>query len=125
MTGCIESSFQLATESRLPEWFTVQPELTRTDLSVTLDLYAPLRGPDAKFVLKDRNGKQLAEVKAKTKELSPSLYSVVTETGIAETIKLKPYRRNDNMEENGIPVALFYVIDDGEVGKESSPVPQK
>jgi hypothetical protein len=119
MTGCIESSFNLASESRLPRWITLPPGLTRADVSVTLNLYAPLRGPDARFVLTDRKGKKLAEVKGKTKELSPSMYyRIVTEKGITEIIKLKPYREHENMEQNGRAVALFYVIDDLAVSKE-------
>ena len=84
-----------------------------------MNLYAPLRGPDARFVLTDRKGKKLAEVKGKTKELSPSMYyRIVTEKGITEIIKLKPYREHENMEQNGRAVALFYVIDDLAVSKE-------
>ncbi len=125
MTGCVESSFKLARESRLPKWFTVPPGLTRTDVSVTLNFYtSPLRGPDAKFILKDRNGKKLAAVKGRTKELSPLTCRVVTEKGAAEVIRLKPYRRNDNMEENGTPVALFYVIDDPAEETESLALPK-
>jgi hypothetical protein len=59
---------------------TLPPGLTRADVSVTLNLYAPLLGPDAKFVLTDRKGKKLAEVKGKTKESIPSMYyQIVTE----------------------------------------------
>ena len=53
-------------------------------------------------------------MKGKTKKpLAPSGYDrIVTENGVTEIIKLKPYREHENMEQNGIPVALFYVIDD-------------
>jgi hypothetical protein len=119
ITGCVESTFTLASESKLPRSMTLPPGLTRTDVSVTLNLYAPLRGPDAKFVLTDGEGKKLAEVKGKTKELAPSsYYQIVTEKGITEIIKLKPYREHENMEQNGRAVALFYVIDDPAVRKE-------
>ena len=118
ITGCVESTFTLATESRLPIFVTLPPGLTRSDVSITLNLYAPLRGPDAKFVLTDRKGKKLAEVKGKTKELAPSMYyQIVTEKDITEIIKLKPYREHENMEQNGIAVAQFYVIDDPAVRK--------
>jgi uncharacterized protein YxjI len=76
-----------------------------------LNLYAPLFGPDAKFELTDSKGKTLAEVKGKTKEVTPSIYRIVTEEGTVEVIKLKPYREHENMEQDGIPVARFYVID--------------
>src|SRR5690349_19916664 len=70
-TGCDESSFELASESGLPKCVVIPPGLTRADDSVTLNLYAPLRGPDAKFVLTEGKGKKLAEVKGKMKELTP------------------------------------------------------
>ena len=113
MTGCVESTFTLASESRLPRFVTLPPGLTRTDVSVTLNLYAPLKGPDAKFVLADRKGKKLAEVKGRTTRLtSPTYYRIVTQNGATEIIKLRPYRQHENMEQNGRVVALFYVIDD-------------
>jgi hypothetical protein len=115
ISGCVESSFNLASESRLPRSMTLPPGLTRADVSVTLNLYAPLRGPDAKFILTDRKGKKLAEVIGKTKEVTSSrYYNIVTEKGVTEIIKLKPYREHENMEQNGRAVALFYVIDDSD-----------
>jgi hypothetical protein len=118
LTGCVESTFTLASESTLPKSITLPTGLRRSDVSVTLNLYTPLVGPDAKFVLTDRKGKKLAEVKGKTKELIPSTYyRISTEKGITEIIKLKPYREHENMEQNGVPVALFYVIDDPAVEK--------
>jgi hypothetical protein len=87
---------------------------------VTLNFYdAPLGGADATFSLTDATGKKLAEVKGRTKELTPSMYyRISTEKGITEIIKLKPYQEHENMEQNGIPVARFYVIDDPAVVKE-------
>jgi hypothetical protein len=73
------------------------PGLTRKDVSVTLNLYAEVRGPDAKFILRDRKGKKLAEVKGK---LGHHPFA---------RIELKPYREHENMEQNGRAVALFYV----------------
>jgi hypothetical protein len=57
MTGCLESSFDLAKESRLPRSMTFPLGLTRQDVSVTLNLYSSPLGPDAKFILKDKEGK--------------------------------------------------------------------
>ena len=39
IAGCVESSFELASESRLPRWFDIPEELTRSDLRVTMDYY--------------------------------------------------------------------------------------
>jgi len=96
ITGCVESSFTLANESRLPSCIALPPGLTRKDVSVTLNLYAPLRGPDAKLILKDKRGKKLAEVRGNNATL-------------LRGIELVPYREHANMEQNGRAVALFYV----------------
>jgi hypothetical protein len=112
ITGCVESSFDLANESRLPRSIALPPGLTRKDVSVTLNFYAPLRGPDAKFILKDKKGKKLAEVRGKAIEKISMNCQIVTEKRVTEMIRLKPYRENENMEQNGRAVALFYVIDD-------------
>lgn len=60
--GCVESTFMLDGDSRLPRWFTLPPGLARRDVSVTLNYYT--WGP-AKFILKDWKGKKVAEIKAK------------------------------------------------------------
>lgn len=51
MSGCIESSFNLASESRLPGPMVIPPGVTGTDVSVTLNSYTGVLGPDAKVVL--------------------------------------------------------------------------
>lgn len=118
LAGCVESTFTLASDSKLPKSITLPPRLTRTDVTVKLNLYTPMPGPDAKFILKNRKGKTLAEVKGKAKELIPSSsYRIVTDKGI-DIIRLQPYEEHENMEQNGRAVALFYVIDDTAAGKE-------
>jgi hypothetical protein len=118
LSGCVESTFHLASDSNLPRSVAIPPGLKRSDVAVTLNLYAPLSGPNAKFVLTDRKGRTLAEVKGKTKELSHSMYcQVFTESGVSEIIELKPYREHEGMEQNGRAVALFYVVDDPTVVK--------
>jgi len=37
--GCVESSFELALESRLPIWFTLPPGVKRSDVAVTSDYW--------------------------------------------------------------------------------------
>jgi hypothetical protein len=132
ITGCIESSFNLASESRLPKWITLPPGFSRTDVSVTLDFYSLPLGPDAIFILKDRNGKKLAKLNGKEKNHYPLFlnscpdrfdpgcpsYEVVVVNGITEIIRLRPYVAHENMEQNGRIVALFYVTDDPAVRKE-------
>ena len=64
ITGCVESTFDLASESRLPRGMAIPPGLTRADVSVTLDFYTM---GQAKFTLRDKNGKKLTTVTGKTK----------------------------------------------------------
>lgn len=39
LEGCVESSFDLADEARLPKWFAAPKGLARSDLRVTLDYH--------------------------------------------------------------------------------------
>jgi len=110
ITGCAESTFTLASESRLPKSMTLPPGIPRKDVSVTLEFSTPLRGPNAKFILKDRKGKKLAEIKGKT-EGGSGCSEIITEKGTTETVRLEPYRQHENMEQNGRAVALFYIDD--------------
>jgi hypothetical protein len=120
-TGCIESTFNLARESRLPQGVGIPPGLTRADVSVTVDY--TMRG--AIFTLRDKTGRTLAKVHGKTKgspiylktnaqgrNFAEPGYQFVVINGVTELIKCRPYNANENMVENGRIVALFYVVDD-------------
>lgn len=104
MTGCLESSFNLASESRLPRWITLPPGVTRTDVSITLSYYASPVGDDMIVTLKDRGGKTLAKVSGKmkchTSYSSHPAYEAVVANGITEVIEHK------RME------PVFYITDD-------------
>jgi hypothetical protein len=128
ITGCIESTFNLASESRLPQGVSIPPGLTRADVSVTLD-YIGIS--TARFTLRDNTGKKLTTVYGKTKgnvvylktvtqEPDPrSLsYQLVVINGVTEILENKPYREHENTVQNGKIVALFYVIDDPEIREE-------
>jgi len=123
LSGCLESTFNLANESRLPKCITLPPGLTRADVSVTLNYYTKPLGNDAKFILKDKKGKKLARVNGKVKNLYPLElknsppgfdrgypgYEIVEVNGITEIIehrKMEP---------------IFYVTDDPAVRKELLP----
>jgi len=128
MSGCIESSFNLATESKLPQGVTIPSGVTRADVTVTLDFYT---GGLANFTVRDRTGKKLTTVVGRTKgnpiylkttpkgpdPTSPS-YELVVINGVTEILECRPYEANENMEQNGEIVALFYVIDDPAIRKE-------
>ena len=49
--GCLESSFQLSGESRLPKWFSIPQGENRSDLSVQMDLHSTFDGGKAVFKL--------------------------------------------------------------------------
>jgi hypothetical protein len=113
ISGCVESSFTLSSESRMPACIALPSGLTRKDVSVTLNLSVPIRGDDVSFILKDRRGKELLEIKGRALESGGSLYfHVLTDKGTKDLIELRPYRPHENMEQNGRAVALFSVIDD-------------
>lgn len=119
-TGCIESTFQLADSSRLPKWITIPPELTRKDISVTMNYYVGLFGRSAEFIEKNENGRILSKTSGKERGLCPlqlknpplgsvpgyPKYEIITVDGITEIIEHR------EME------PIFYVNDDPNVRKE-------
>lgn len=117
INGCVESDFDLATESRLPRWFALQPGLTRADVSLEMTYYTL---GDVKFVLRDKNRRVLAKLKGKVRDTHPLLllqpqpgsdafypsYAVVTIKGITEIM------------EHRKPEPIFYILDDPAVRKD-------
>ena len=123
LTGCglfPESSFSLANESRLPKWFTLLPNQTRANVTVTMDYYIDSSGRTATFTLRDSSGAVISKVTGKQKGLDPlqrstrlpgysegyPSYEIITVGGITEIIehrKMEP---------------IFYVTDDPEVKAE-------
>jgi hypothetical protein len=59
MSGCVESYFRIASESRLPRGLEIPPGLTRADVSATVDYYT---SDKAKFILRDKNGREIGMV---------------------------------------------------------------
>jgi hypothetical protein len=115
-----ESTFELASESRLPKWNTLPPGLTRADVSITMSYYVMPWGRSATFILQDAKGKIRTKVTGKTRGLGPNqlkhpppgfppgypAYEVITVNGITEII------------EHRKPEAKFYITDDPAVSKE-------
>lgn len=107
LTGCLESSFQLADESRLPVWIKLPPGLKRQDVSLTLNYYTNPFGATAKFILKNRRGDVLEAVSGTDKPINgvseyPS-FVLVKVNGVSEIIehrKMEP---------------IFYVSDDASI----------
>jgi hypothetical protein len=115
-----ESTFELASESRLPKWITTPPGLTRADVSITMSYYIKPWGGSAIFMLKDAKGQIRIKLYGKVKGLEPfqlkhappgfpagyPSYEIITVNGITEIIehrKMEP---------------IFYITDDAAVWKE-------
>jgi hypothetical protein len=121
--GCAwfpESTFELASESRLPKWLTLPPGLTRADVSITMSYYVMPWGRSATFILQNKKGQTLKEVDGKEKGLEPlqlnhpppgfpegyPAYEIITVNGITEII------------EHRKPEPIFYITDDPAVWNE-------
>ena len=120
--GCeflAESTFSLASDSRLPRWVTLPPELTRAHASLTMSYYVmPWRR--AQFILRDENGHVLKKEDGKMRCSAPfelknppqgfpsgyPAYEAITVRGVTEIIEHK------KME------PIFYVTDDTAVWKQ-------
>jgi hypothetical protein len=115
-----ESTFELASESRLPKWITIPSGLTRADVSITMSYYSKLWGWSAVFTLKDTKGQIRTKVYGTEKGRGPlylkhpplgfplgyPAYGVITVNGITDIIehrKMEP---------------IFYITDDPAVWKE-------
>jgi hypothetical protein len=115
-----ESTFELASESRLPKWITLPPGLTRADVSITMSYYVKPWGRTSTFLLKDTKGQVRTKVYGKDRGLGPNqlkhpppgsppgypAYEVITVNGITDIIehrKMEP---------------IFYITDDPAVWKE-------
>jgi hypothetical protein len=121
--GCAwfpESTFELASESRLPKWITLPPGLTRADVSIKMSCYIMPWGRSATFTVQDTKGQIRTKVGGKAKGLEPfhlehpppgfppgyPSYEIITVNGITEII------------ENRQPEPIFYITDDPAVWKE-------
>ncbi len=122
LAGCLESSFELAPESRLPKWLEAPKGVPRSDLRVTMDYYSTFSGGEYVFKLYNKN--QFFKIhkinvnidmapRVQLKELPLGFpkgypkYYVVTVNGVADIIehrKMEP---------------IFYVTDDPAIWKES------
>jgi hypothetical protein len=115
-----ESTFTLASESRLPKWVALPPGLTRGNVSLTMSYYIMPWGGSARFILQDKNKQTIEKQSGKVRceepfqlknalQRSPSdypAYEPVTVNGITEIIehrKMEP---------------IFYVTDDTAVWKQ-------
>src|SRR5215510_9756819 len=118
LIGCSllpESSFELASESRLPRWFTLPSGRSRSEVRVKMDYYLNSVGSTATFLLSDKKGWRLAKVNGKVRDLEPLTrkanpdprgyprYEVITVGAVTEVIE---HRRAE---------PIFYITDDPDV----------
>ncbi len=92
LNGCLESSFTLANDSRLPTWVKLPPMVQREDVSLTLNYYSTPFGPNAKFVLKNKQGAILQSLSGNDKPIGNNLsgyprYVKVVVRGVPEIIE--------------------------------------
>ncbi len=96
--GCVEASFILSPESRIPHWFAVDPA-KRTEFDVSMDYSFGVVGRTAEFRLLDRSGRTLKRVIGKEYGNEPLTlppgsdsrnypsYGVIVADGITEIIE--------------------------------------
>jgi hypothetical protein len=125
ISGCVfsgcryfpESTFELANESRLPNWVVLPSGVTRSNVSITMSYYSKVWGNDVAFTV--HGGGTPTDVSGKEKCKGPfhlkkaageaasdyPMYQLVTVNGMSEVIehrKMEP---------------VFYISDDPEVRK--------
>jgi hypothetical protein len=105
--GCIESIWELTSDSDLPKWITLRPGLTRADIRVVMEAMEPThRGVDVKFSLKNHKFKTLEEERGNSFSLSGHYFIDVVD-GVPEVTGLKTQRNK-----HGEVLAYFFVVDD-------------
>jgi hypothetical protein len=114
ITGCVDSVNYLASDSRLPKWFTLPPGLTRADVTVVRasmdptrrgDMKVALYHSDIKVALYKGKYKKLAEVSGKSIWLG--YFGIDVVDGVPEITGYKA-----QMDEHGNRMPYFYVVDD-------------
>lgn len=108
LNGCVDSINYLASDSRLPKWFILPPDLTRADVMVVRAYMGPTRQgvDDIKVALLYANKyKKLAEVRGKTILSGKYVINVVNDVPEITGYKIQS-------DEHGNPTPYFYVVDD-------------
>ncbi|UWZ83860.1 hypothetical protein [Occallatibacter riparius] len=104
--GCIQSTWELSSDSRLPIWITLPSGFTRADVQVVEEAMEPTRhGVELKVVLFS-NDEKLQEVRGNSFSLSGRYFIDVVD-GVPEIIGLKMQKN-----EHGRNWPYFFVVDD-------------
>jgi len=101
LTGCLESSFNISDDSRLPVWLDIPEDMDRENLVVRLDYYTS--GKAVFSLIDKRNRKLLDKVVARVRDSKPleqdgtswpmgeravyPIYSVVTFEEVSEIVE--------------------------------------
>ena len=110
INGCPESRFELASDSRLPQWFAVPAGMTRADVTVRLTYYSKFdNSDDTYFELLDRARNVITRVSGKTRTHqetdkrrnefggfdpgSHPRYQIATVNGVSEILEHMPEPR--------------------------------
>lgn len=112
LTGCAESSFILANESRLPRWYKIPEDKKRSDIKVNLSYYSWPSGGEASIKFKPEGDFFSKTIKGNLRGLAPikikgstSRYEVITINGVTDIIEHKKRE------------PVFYMTDDLNVWK--------
>lgn len=124
LTGCLESSFQLSSDSRLPKWFDVPDGADRNNFFVTMDLYSTFSGGKAVFKLFQKDKTFYIQEYTITTDEQPDIRSVQLKSPPKEF--QKGYPRYKVVKINGITDIIelrkmepfFYMTDEPSVWKE-------
>lgn len=132
--GCVESNFELASESRLPGWLELPAEVARKDVAIELYSYVPpLRSTDDQVFVVTVKGRKVSEVSGRswllprTKKVLDRYYAtiprpaypnpryeVVQINGKVDVMEFREYS-----QQNRDPMrAVFWMADDADILRE-------
>lgn len=124
LAGCLESSFQLSEESRLPKWFSIPGGEDRNNLTVQMDLHSTFSGGKAVFKLYKKGSLLNIKKYTVTTEEQPNIRSVQLNHSSKESLKGYPrykvvtINRVTDIIELRKMEPIFYMTDDPAVWEE-------
>ena len=117
--GCVEASFELASDSRLPVWFQVPAGLDRKDVAVHLDYMIGPAGRTATVTLRRVTGGKIASVVATLRGDHPLNVPPIPESAPTQYPNFEVLTVGDRSEvlEHRQPEARFYLTDEPGIKK--------
>ena len=107
INGCIESTWELTSDSRLPKGITLPPGFTRADVVIIEEAMEPTRrGVDVKVVEYNKKYKRLKEARGSSFSLS-GRYFIDVVAGVPEIVGLTTQKNK-----RGEDFPYFFVVDD-------------